>query len=259
MDKVETGEFESVFLRFDRKTAKSMSLEFVPSLPAHVIELSIDGPLADDTQAFRNPHLRHLELLTRSKRPLDLARLRQLESLTIDFRPNMEEIRTLSQLVRLRVTLFTGADLGFLGDNLALEGLRIEAKHQPISLDGLQRCRALRRLEVYDSSVRSLAPLRGLSMLNRIQLYPTSRIDQSEPWDLSALTSMSDLEWLKVGAVRSLAPLRQLTTLRGVTVTSVEDGDLAPLLALPQLVSFGFDDETHHSHTFDEIYALRQA
>ncbi|MER7278378.1 hypothetical protein ABT369_28455 [Dactylosporangium sp. NPDC000244] len=55
----------------------------------------------------------------------------------------------------------------------------------------------------------------------------------TEPLSLEPVAALPELEELRVGPVRSAAPLARATNLRRAHLGAVADGDLRPLIGLP--------------------------
>jgi hypothetical protein len=204
------------------------------------------------------PDLEELGLLTGCARPLRLDRSPGLRALAVDDRPGLDSVAGLSGLVSLTVTRFKRTDLRFIGDQPALEFLRLEGRHGRVSLDGVQGCPSLTELAVYELSVEALEPLAALHQLRELYITPEPKTPPERGWNLEFVDGLPRLEWLKLGApVQSLAPLGKAKRLVSVGLGSVLDGDLTPLLDLPPSVTVVVDDAPHHSHSARAIERLR--
>ena len=259
----DTGRFverecRAVFLVFRRDVVRLVTLDFLKGLPG-LRRVAVDGPMRDDTLVFELSQLEGLGLRTGSQKPLLFDRCPALDTVAVDDRPGLESLASLGRLRNLTVGRYQRPDLTFLGGTP--EFIRIEGRYKPLRLDGVERCGALDELAVFDTSVESLEPLRGLAKLRQVEIG-TPRAAPPEPWDLSVLHDLPSIEWFTVGGpVRSPAPLYELPqALKRLAFGTVEDGDLTPLLSLPPRVELvSIEDHSHYTHTIDEINELRGA
>lgn len=134
--------------------------------------LEVTGKLNNDVAAFRLPALKELVLLTKSTRPIPGFASPDLVRLGFDDRPGKELVAGLRSLRELLVWRWRGTDLRFLGSPPPpVQLLRIDGMRQIVTLHGLEECWTLTELEVRESRVESLAPLRGLENIWRRSAY----------------------------------------------------------------------------------------
>jgi len=256
------GGHDGVDMWFGRDLAKSVSFSFLRSLPK-VRGVSIVGPVRDDLAAFDVTGLECLILVTKCVKPMRLESLTSLRDLRIDDRPGIDCVRDLSKLEYLAISKYRGADLGFMGRHPDLRGFRLEGRGQRTSLSGVEQCTSMTFLDLWEINPDSLAPVQPLRNLTHVQIRGK---DPSPDWsaiDLEAFRGMNRLEWLYligVGSIRSLAPIREIPNLKGVTLAGcvIEDGDLSPLVDLPPGVSIvPPDDRPHYRPSVEQLMALR--
>ncbi|HEX6872674.1 MAG TPA: hypothetical protein VF163_16375 [Micromonosporaceae bacterium] len=257
------GGFNGLELRAKRR--KSSDIRFLRDLPG-LRGVRLIGPgLANDADVFELEDLECLFLLNKATQPLRAERLGRLSVLGLDDRPGLAAVRSLERLRKVVVWRWRGTDLSFLGSHPSLQFLRLEGMRQSFDLVGIEGNPWLQVLWVDEAQVESLAPLSGLSGLKFLTINGSRHGGSPARLDLDALRNLASVEWLTLsfcGAVTSLAPLRDLANLRGLTLTGTEvtDGDLTPLLDLPPTVeSISLFDRPHHSHRLDEILRLRSA
>lgn len=224
--------FTEVFIQFT-KPLVYRDLEFVHELPGLCV-VRVEGRVKDDTAVFGDSRLHRVELLTRCKRPIPPLAESALTRVGIDDRAGKEELAAAANLADLEVWLWGGEDFGFLRGMASLARLRVEAKHQLVSLAGFEGCASLSEVDLFDLRVDGLGSLRGLSQLRRLSIMGSSRMRQPTVLDLNDLGGLGHLESLELitaGSVRSLRPLTRLPRLRYVRLggTQVLDGDLSPL------------------------------
>jgi hypothetical protein len=266
VERYAAGGYEGVHYRTP-PGVKHASLEFLLPLP-DLRYLSVQGSVRDDSAVNAIESLESLTLLTRSKVPLAVDRLHRLHDLAVDAREGMTGIRGLTELQRLYVAGWRGADVSFVGDKPKLLWLRLDGRPGRLRLDGIEGCPALQELEVHDHQVRSLAPLRGLAAMERLWLCGPRRIPADNDLDLDDLAGMQSLRGLRLinaGVIRSLAPLRRLSGLREFRFSEVAitDGDLSVLFTLSSRVGIGpprkfIDDPGRYSHSINQLRELPQ-
>ncbi len=99
------------------------------------------------------------------------------------------------------------------------------------SLEGLERCRNLRELTLWENAVTDLAPLGALTALTYLDL------DHNAISDLGPLAGLTALQSLYVGQneVSDLGPLAGLTALETLSASANQISDLGPLAGLASL------------------------
>ena len=104
------------------------------------------------------------------------------------------------------------------------------------SLQGLQYCTSLSKLEIHNSSATDLSPIKGLVNLTDLGMYATdnseSRID-----DLTFVKDLTNLTRLALSKhhIQDLSPLMKLTSLTTLALSSNRVKDLEPLSVLTNL------------------------
>ena len=248
---------------FRTKTKRAASsLRFLTDLDP-LLGLTLQGGFREDAVVFGLTHLRCLILMNRAEGQLDLGTLPDLEVLALDNRPGLEQISNCPSLKSFVVWSWRGTDMAAMRAAPALEHLKLEGKGQDFSFDGLQGAQSLRACQLFDVCPIDLSALAPLTQLQFLRVV-APRIGSKHQLDLSPLASLTSLVWLTLdycGSIPSLAPLRQLPSLAGVSIvgTDVRDGDLRPLLDLPPGATATFDNRPHYSHTSDMVDRIRSS
>jgi hypothetical protein len=126
------------------------------------------------------------------------------------------------------------------------------------SLEGVQRFRGLRRLELHYCtklvSVARVCDLRG--SLRHLRVDRSKKL--SDHTVVTCCQGLTTLVLNDCGSLESLAFLHQLPALESFRFvdTKVIDGDLQPLIDHPALRRAGFLDKRHYSHTSRQIEGL---
>jgi len=210
---------------------------------------------------FQVPDLVCLVLANRGVTPFNPENLKNLAQLVTDSRPDIERVSECRSLRFLRVARWEGDNLTFVGDARPIEYLRVEGRGQEFTFDGLDGPEGLRVCWIDSMTPRSLSGLQAQPGLQYLYVDSPRRAPK-RTLDLGPVGQLASLEWLNLqrcGRLASLAPLRNLQSLQGVSLgaSDVADGDMTPLIDLPESASVSFADMPHYSHTLDEIVDLR--
>lgn len=139
----------------------------------------------------------------------------------------------LSQCKNLRTVRIVLEDLTDISPLAGLESLEtVDLRHNPLAdVSPLGSLPALKLLSLYETHVSDLSSLSGCKMLENVDIGKTW-ITSFET--LEGLTSIREL-YMRETPLQTLSGIESLTYLEVVELSTVADGDLSPLLALPQL------------------------
>jgi hypothetical protein len=232
------GGYDGVFYQF-RLPVRHADLAFLHELPG-LRFVEIDGRVADDTAVFGLGGLEEAILIHQCSLPIpEIAAVGMKRLCVFGNRRGLERVSELRKLHDLTVFGWKGEDLGFLAGCKSLKRLKIEAMRQLVSLAGLEGCRKLEAIELWDARAVSLTPLAELRGLKRLALIGDYRMERNCLLDLSDIETLGELEALTItfagsDALTSLEPLTRMPRLREVRLrgTYVLDGDLSPLSGL---------------------------
>ncbi len=99
------------------------------------------------------------------------------------------------------------------------------------SLEGLQNCRAIQKLDLENNEISDLSPLKELKLLQWIDLS-TNKIESIEP--LSQLVKTQYLQISKNG-ITDLAPLKDMSNLRSLYASDNKIKSLDPVAGLTKI------------------------
>src|SRR5262249_52476741 len=123
------------------------------------------------------------------------------------------------------------------------------------SLEGLGALAKLRSLRLGDlRKLKSLEGIQNLTELKSLEINTCRAIESID--QLSQLTNLEELYLNNLGKIRSLKPLIPLKRLMRFTFsesTEILDGDLSPLLSLPNLGLVSFQNRKHYSHKREDF------
>lgn len=222
------GDYEGVYLRV-RKGLKIAGLDPLRLIP-ELQYVEVNGEVEDDSAVFSLGAVRELILLTRSQAAIPRIVATGLVRLGIDDRPGKENVASLSSLRSLAIWSWRDSDLRFLSGARRLVALHIEGNGQVISLQGIQACASLQKIEIDAMRVVSLRPLADLPSLRRIWVIGQPQIAGDVTLDLEDIARLEQLEELRLtfaGSVRSVQPLKMMTHLHDIRLrgTPIRDGD----------------------------------
>lgn len=123
-------------------------------------------------------------------------------------------------------------DLEFVDSTPALRKLSLVACNRLARLTGLERATELTVLLIEQAKV--LCDIRSVGHLERLRTLVLNQCPN-------------------IRTIKSLAGLRNLETVGLMQTTNIADGDLSPLLTLPNLRNATFIDRPHYSHSNQEF------
>ena len=233
-------------------------------------ELHLEGGKAVTLAALAPLHaLRKLYLWSVSKlESLDGIEGLPIEELKLYQARALRSVRAVGSLPALRVLSLDAArgvtDVDTVGGATTLEELMLVACGPARSFDFVAGLHRLHTFHVEGTEVveapASLAPFAGLRSLRTLRLRSGLR----DATDVERLGELHDLELLVLEGLPSLPSvgwMRELGRLCYLYLdAAVEDGDLAPIAALPRLgdVRLG-RHRKHHSHTQAQLKAILEA
>jgi hypothetical protein len=189
---------------------------------------------------------------------IDFTWLPELEVFRGNWHPDNTNIAAARQLRTMHVWQFRpkSADLSALAGAVRLEVLHL-VQTNISSLDGLERMEDLRRLQLaYAPKLKSLdaMALRDLG-LRELEIDTAKSITSYDP--AGSLAFLRDLKISSSAPLPNLKWVRNLSRLEFFSFvnTNVEDGDLRPLLDLPELRYAGTMDKRHYNLKSSEIKA----
>jgi hypothetical protein len=211
--------------------------------------------VTSDASVTQLSELTALSLETHARNPIDFRVFKRLQRLHVNWRPSAETAFENPSIRSLSVSRYPFADLRPLRRLGRLQGLRIANARTLTSLVGIADLPALKRLWLIDD--RALTNIDGLAT-GRPALVDLLMNVCREVGTLDALggqLSLESLSLLEGGRIASLRPLVALPRLRRLRFhgTTIEDGDLSVLLAMPALAVVAFGNRPHYSHDLASV------
>lgn len=241
------------------KGFRGKDISFLDELP-NLRSFTIIHWTIENVSAVHSLHsLRHLEISTYCKTPLDFSQFPELETCAIEWRARASSLFECKNLRDLWINRYSGKDASRFSRLTNLERLAIG--NSPIrdisALGCLTRLTSLsllnlRRLE----SLKGIQSLTGLVELKIVGCYRIRTI--KEVSTLAKLRVLDISENKEIESVKPLANLACLEELYFHSSTVIRDGDLSPITRLAKLKDLRFQDRRHYSHTRDNLGRPKQ-
>ena len=159
---------------------------------------------------------------------------------------SLDDLKQLSHLDAIHIGLQDITDLSALSELTSLE--IIDLNHNPIeNVAPLASLSSLRDLSVYDSHISDFTPLYACHLLENIDAG-RSRVTSMQAF--AGITSLKQLI-IRQASLSSIQGIELLPGLERVGFSSVQDHDLTPLAALPQLTEVFLGEELRADATRD--------
>lgn len=236
-------------------------LSFLSDFPDLLYLELVDQPKIKTAPLQALNNLRGLRIETPGT-GIDFGWFPLLEVFVGDWHPDNKNVQQCRELRTLQAWNFKpeSKDLTELAHIVRLDRLKL-VKTNLESLRGIETLEDLRHCEIaYAPQLRSLSALaEGEHQLRELSLSNAKNIEDFRPiagcrWlrtlKLGTCAPLPDLKWLE--------PLRRLDSFAFVE-TNVADGDLRPLLQLPELRYAGSMDKKHYNPRIDELNRQLQA
>lgn len=219
------------------------SLKFLSRLTVRqLVVLDRTGSLLPSPIYDLSPSLQRLEFLVPgSAAELDLARLSSLTSLSVSsWNQIKKSVRYSKGLTDLYVGGYKPTTIEPLAHLAALESLVLKDVPGVESLTGLEGLTRLRQLSVPGTrKLRDVSAIKFLIKLEELNFESCRGIAKINA--VEGCHSLQSLNIANCGHVESLRPLAGLSRLRELYMwgsTVIDDGDLTPLMSLPELTQF---------------------
>ncbi len=145
----------------------------------------------------------------------------------------LASLSDLAQLKNLKTVCIALEDITNLSPLASLEALEtIDLRHNPVKdVVPLSSLPALRNLVLFETRVSELSSLSECTLLTNVNVGKTQI---ASPAALSTVESIREL-YMRDTPLQTLSGIERLNRLQKLELTDVADGNLDPLLALPQL------------------------
>lgn len=189
--------------------------------------------------------------------PVALDSLPHLSHLSVDWVPGLEAVAACTTVDKLTISRPPTADLAWLAGMTQLKQLMLTDSRRLTRLSGLEALQNLRCLVL--TNLASLESLDGVQHLQHLEFLDVTSCRKFATLDpVAALSALTKLAVNNCGDIASLRPLSSLTGLReffAIESTRILDGDLSPLMELPNLQRFGMRSRREYRPSVEEVGA----
>lgn len=203
------------------------------------------------------PELEYIGLQCEFTKAPDFSNFSHLKICKLLWRPKAKTVFACSGLKLLNIVNYPVEDLQDLKNMTGLRRLQITSR-KLVSLAGIESLQSLRILDLAECpKLETLTGIEKCQELQVVELENCKRV--SDVSSLGELANLRDVVLMDCGKVKSLQPLAKCRSLESVTFagdTNVEDGELTPLLDIPELKRMWFVDKRHYSHKRDQVEAI---
>jgi Leucine-rich repeat (LRR) protein len=203
------------------------------------------------------PGLEYLGLQCKFTKAPDFSSFDQLKICKLLWRPKAKTVFGCSGLKLLNVVNYPDEDLKNLKNMIGLRRLQITSR-KLVSLAGIESLKGLRILDLAECpKVESLVGVGNCQELQVVELENCKKVNDVS--SLGELANLRDVVLTDCGKIKSLQPLAKCRFLESLTFagdTNVEDGELTPLLDIPELKKMWFVDKRHYTHNRDQVAAM---
>lgn len=171
-------------------------------------------------------------LVARTEEEFTAGMERLVEDKHLDKGPirTLDDLQQMPNLTRISIAMQQVVDLAPLAGLANLE--HVDIRNNPVTdLSSLAGLQFLKSLCVFDTRVTDLSPVWDCPMLTQLD---AGRLPLHSPAAFAGLSRLRNLS-LHETTLDTLAGIGELTQIQFLEVTGVIDGDLSPLLSLPNL------------------------
>lgn len=247
---------------------RATSLDFIEEWP--ISRLDILAPLLDFAPVSRlKSVLQSLHIEVYPKHPkadltLDLSGFTQLKDFGATWKTVENQISNLGAVTDLYVGGYGAEDLSPLSSASRLTRLRMKDRPRLESLEGVEAFGTLRHLSIQGGTkLADISALGGSSTLRSLRVLTLETCRKIST--LESLTEGVNLRFLNMGncgELDSLAPVSGMQNLESLYLyesTNILDGDLSPLLMLPNLIDLRLMNRRHYTPQAPEVNRLLEA
>lgn len=203
------------------------------------------------------PDLEYLGLQCEFTKASDFSNFKQLKICKLLWRPKANTVFDSPGLKLLNIVNYPDEDLNSLKNLTGLRRLQITSR-KLVSLAGIELLKGLRVLDLAECPrMESFAGIGACQELQVVELENCKKVDDISC--LGELENLRDVVLTDCGKINSLQPLSKCRLLESLIFagdTNVEDGELTPLLDIPELKKMWFVDRRHYTHNRDQVAAM---
>jgi hypothetical protein len=233
-------------------------IDFVRDLPLRRLNV-LDRGITDLTSIHDlGSTLEELRVQSAPGSYVDLALLPMLKVLSCAWDQVSSSIGRAEQIEDLFLSPYTESDMTPLRHLTSLRSLQMKQHPRVRSLGGVEAMPWLARLGIYGAPLEDTSALARLSspVLSQLDLTSCSRLTSLA--DLTGLIGLRELDVSESGSLASLGPIAGLISLERLYLygsTTIDDGDLTPLLSMTHMRDLRMMNRRHYRPTIRGIRA----
>lgn len=233
-------------------------IDFVRDLPLRRLDI-LDRGITDLTPVHDlGSTLEEFRVQAAPGSHIDLTLLPRLRVLACAWEQVRDTIASTDRLEDLFLSPYREQDLSALSHLTSLRSLRMKQRPGVRSLDGIETMPWLAHLGIYGAPVEDTTALARLSspVLTRLDLPSCRRLTSLA--DLSGLIGLRMLDVSESGTLASLTPITAMTHLETLYLygsTTIDDGDLTPLLTMRRMDDLRMMNRRHYRPTVAQVKA----
>jgi Leucine-rich repeat (LRR) protein len=221
-----------------------------------VDEINILETYITDISFIKNfPNVKILNIQNDDRTKLDLSIFPKLEDIFLVWRKGVINLFNHKNIKKIRLEGYKEKVLSF-GDDMELEELEISVS--PVEdLTDLNKLQKLRRLQI--AHLRCLEDslwLRNLKNLEVLNISSCKKLANSIPENMTGLRGLKKLSLIKMGEIPTIKFISQMNNIEEIDIsegTIIADGDLSPLLELPNLKYINIQGFKHYNPSAGSI------
>lgn len=250
---VESGLVDGLDLNY-AKGFQNPDLDFIDAWPLRRVTL-LARTVTDLSPLHRlRATLERVSVQAATSARLDLTQFRRLASVAADWALVWESIGACRNLTELYLGGYRAEDLSPLVSLTGLTSLTLKDRPALRALTGIGELSQLARVGVFGAPLGSLEQIGSLRHLRELQIEACGAVGSLTP--VAELTGLRVLNASDCGELESLAPVRGLVGLETLWLfgtTTVADGDLSPVVALPNLQDFRMKSRSFYRPSVREV------
>lgn len=201
--------------------------------------------------------LEYLGLQCEFNKTPDFSNFEKLRICKLVWRPAAKSVFGCLNLQLLNIVNYPFEDLSNLNEIVGITRLQITSK-KLVSLAGIESLQSLKVLDLAECP--NLEYLTGIEKCQQLQVVEIENCKKiTEVSNLGELANLRALTLTDCGKLKTLRPLVNCRSLENLTFggdTNIEDGELDPLLNIPELKKMWFVDKRHYSHKRDQVATM---
>jgi hypothetical protein len=160
---------------------KAKNLSFLKTFGKHITGIMIETEIEDISELSNHTHLEAIFINEKVNQDLDLSVFNNLKYCQVTFNDKIKNLDNCYNLEHLTIYNYNQNDLSIIGDLNKLRYLEISNSRKLESLNGIENCSQLNRVELfYLPKLTDISKIHLLNNLKRFLVINCKKIDNSE-------------------------------------------------------------------------------